>query len=121
MRQDQLVIQLFTLMDQLLRKENLDLKLSPYDVLATGPMQGMVQFIPSKTIAAIVSEHGTLLNYLRAHHPDEGSIGTSGVEPSVIDTFVRSCGTLIENGRQTRSLTDPNSGILCCYISSWSW
>jgi len=85
------VIQLFTLMDQLLRKENLDLKLSPYDVLATGPLQGMAQFIPSKTIAAIVSEHGNLLNYLRAHHPDEGSVGTSGVEPSVIDTFVRSC------------------------------
>ena len=93
LRQDQLVIQLFTLMDQLLRKENLDLKLSPYDVLATGPLQGMAQFIPSKTIAAIVSEHGNLLNYLRAHHPDEGSVGTSGVEPSVIDTFVRSCGT----------------------------
>jgi len=92
MRQDQLVIQLFTLMDQLLRKENLDLKLSPYDVLATGPTQGMVQFIPSKTIAAIVSEHGNLLNYMRMHHPDEGSIGTAGVEPSVIDTFVRSCG-----------------------------
>ncbi|KAF9484364.1 phosphatidylinositol 3-kinase [Pholiota conissans] len=91
MRQDQLVIQMFTLMDQLLRKENLDLKLSPYDVLATGPTQGMAQFIPSKTIATIVSEHGTLLNYLRANHPDEGSIGTSGVEPSVIDTFVRSC------------------------------
>ncbi|KAF4613918.1 hypothetical protein D9613_007858 [Agrocybe pediades] len=91
MRQDQLVIQLFTLMDQLLRKENLDLKLSPYDVLATGPLQGMVQFIPSKTIAAIVSEHGNLLNYMRMHHPDEGSIGTAGVEPSVIDTFVRSC------------------------------
>ncbi|KDQ24549.1 hypothetical protein PLEOSDRAFT_1067370 [Pleurotus ostreatus PC15] len=91
MRQDQLVIQLFTLMDRLLRKENLDLKLSPYDVLATGPLQGMVQYIPSKTIAAIVSEHGTLLNYLRANYPDEGSVGTSGVEPSVIDTFVRSC------------------------------
>jgi phosphatidylinositol 3-kinase len=93
MRQDQLVIQLITLMDQLLRKENLDLKLSPYDVLATGPHQGMVQFIPSKAIASIVSEHGTLLNYLKAHHPDEGSIGTSGVEPGVIDTFVRSCGS----------------------------
>ncbi|KAH9943716.1 atypical/PIKK/PI3K protein kinase [Amylocystis lapponica] len=91
MRQDQLVIQLFTLMDRLLRKENLDLKLSAYDVLATGPSQGMVQFIPSKTIAAIVSEHGTLLNYLRAHYPDEGSVGTYGVEPGVIDTFVRSC------------------------------
>lgn len=92
MRQDQLVIQLFTLMDRLLRKENLDLKLSPYDVLATGSSQGMVQFIPSKTIAAIVSEHGTLLNYLRANYPDEGSVGTYGVEPGVIDTFVRSCG-----------------------------
>ena len=94
MRQDQLVIQLFTLMDRLLRKENLDLKLSPYDVLATGPLQGMAQFIPSKTIAAIVSENGTLLNYLRANNPDEGSVGTYGVEPSVIDTFVRSCGRL---------------------------
>jgi phosphatidylinositol 3-kinase len=92
MRQDQLVIQLFTLMDRLLRKENLDLKLSPYDVLATGVLEGMVQFIPSKTIAAIVSEHGTLLNYLRAHNPDEGSVGTYGVAPSVVDTFVRSCG-----------------------------
>ena len=92
MRQDQLVIQLFTLMDRLLRKENLDLRLSPYNVLATGPLQGMVQYIPSKTIAAIVSEYGNLLNYLRAHNPDEGSVGTSGVVPGVIDTFVRSCG-----------------------------
>ena len=93
MRQDQLVIQLFTLMDRLLRKENLDLKLSPYAVLATGPSQGMAQFIPSMTIAAIVSEYnGSLLNYLRAHHPDEGSVGTFGVKKSVLDTFVRSCG-----------------------------
>ena len=92
MRQDQLVIQLFTLMDRLLRKENLDLKLTAYDVLATGPSQGMAQFVSSKSIAAIVSENGTLLNYLRANHPDEGSVGTYGVEPGVIDTFVRSCG-----------------------------
>ncbi|KAF8647050.1 hypothetical protein AX16_006887 [Volvariella volvacea WC 439] len=91
MRQDQLVIQLFTLMDRLLRKENLDLKLSPYNVLATGPLQGMAQFIPSKTIAAIVSEHGNVLNYLKTYNPDAGSVGTSGVDPAVIDTFVRSC------------------------------
>ncbi|EIM86502.1 atypical/PIKK/PI3K protein kinase [Stereum hirsutum FP-91666 SS1] len=91
MRQDQLVIQLFTLMDRLLRKENLDLKLTPYHVLATGPLQGMAQFVESKTLAAIVSESGTLLNYLRKYWPDEGSVGTYGVEPSVIDTFIRSC------------------------------
>nr|XP_007262933.1 phosphatidylinositol 3-kinase [Fomitiporia mediterranea MF3/22]EJD06669.1 phosphatidylinositol 3-kinase [Fomitiporia mediterranea MF3/22] len=92
MRQDQLVIQLFTLMDRLLRKENLDLKLSPYAVLATSPSQGMAQFIPSMAIASIVSEYnGSLLNYLRAHNPDEGSVGTFGVKKSVLDTFVRSC------------------------------
>jgi phosphatidylinositol 3-kinase len=100
-RQDQLVIQLFTLMDRLLRKENLDLKLTPYDVLATGASQGMVQYIPSKTLAAIVSENGTLLNYLRANNPDEGSVGTYGVEPSVIDTFVRSCGMVSISRRRT--------------------
>ncbi|EJU04865.1 atypical/PIKK/PI3K protein kinase [Dacryopinax primogenitus] len=91
LRQDQLVNQLFTLMDRLLRKENLDLKISPYAVLATGPTEGMVQFVPSKAIAAILSEYGTLLNYLRANNPDEGSVGTYGVRPDVIDTFVRSC------------------------------
>jgi len=95
MRQDQLVIQLFTLMDRLLRKEGLDLKLITYGVLATGQLQGMAQYVPSKTIAAIVSEHGNLMNYMRVNNPDEGSIGTSGVEPGVIDTFVRSCGKCI--------------------------
>jgi len=117
MRQDQLVLQLFTLMDQLLRKENLDLKLIPYDVLATGPLQGLVQFIPSKTIAAIISENGTLLNYLRANNPDEGSVGTYGVEPSVIDTFVRSCGESfcgLGQGATYAKLAD--SWILCCNI-----
>jgi len=92
MRQDQLVIQLFTLMDRLLRKENLDLKLTPYHVLATGSLEGMAQFIPSKAIATIVDEHKDLLSYLRAHNPDEGSVGTFGVAPSVLDTFIRSCG-----------------------------
>ncbi|KAG7092293.1 hypothetical protein E1B28_008655 [Marasmius oreades] len=96
MRQDQLVVQLFTLMDRLLRKENLDLKILTYDVLATGPSQGMAKFIPSKSIAAIVSEYGGgagggIINYFRASYPDEGSVGTAGVEPAVVDTFVRSC------------------------------
>lgn len=91
LRQDQLVIQLFTLMDRLLRKENLDLKLSPYAVLATGSTEGMIQFVRSKSLAAIMGEYGSLLNYLKVDHANEGAIGTFGVEPSVLDTFVRSC------------------------------
>lgn len=92
LRQDQLVIQLFTLMDRLLRKENLDLKMTPYRVLATGAIDGMVQFVPSKTLGAISSEYqGSLLNYLREHHPDDTASGTFGVSTTVLDTFVRSC------------------------------
>jgi phosphatidylinositol 3-kinase len=79
-------------MDRLLRKENLDLKMTPYKVLATGALDGMVQFVPSKTLGAISSEYqGSLLNYLREHHPDESSAGALGVSANVIDTFVRSC------------------------------
>lgn len=96
LRQDQLVIQLFTLMDRLLRNENLDLKITPYKVLATGSIDGMVQFVPSLSIAAIMNSFGgSLLNYLRHHHPEEGSTQTYGVKPSVLDTFVRSCGEFV--------------------------
>lgn len=93
LRQDQLVIQLFALMYRLLKKENLDLKLIPYDVMATNTLEGMIQFIPSKTIRAITEEYSTVLGYLRAHNPDEGSVGTYGVKKDVIETFIRSCGT----------------------------
>ena len=41
LRQDQLILQLITLMDQLLRRENLDLKLTPYGVLACSAEHGM--------------------------------------------------------------------------------
>ncbi|KAI2474561.1 phosphoinositide 3-kinase [Pyrenophora tritici-repentis] len=46
LRQDQLVIQIITLMDRLLRKENLDLKLTPYRILATSTSAGAFQFRP---------------------------------------------------------------------------
>ncbi|GAA6011669.1 hypothetical protein JCM10207_004202 [Rhodosporidiobolus poonsookiae] len=93
LRQDQLVIQLFTLMDRLLRKENLDLKLMPYRVLATGALDGMVQFVESRTLQDITNEYGTqgLLGYLREGHADPGSVGTYGVKPEVLDTYIRSC------------------------------
>lgn len=99
LRQDQLVIQLFTLMDRLLRKENLDLKLMPYRVLATGPVDGMVQFVPSRTLQDITSEYGAqgLLGYLKANYPDPGSVGTYGVKPEVLETYIRSCGALFSS------------------------
>lgn len=97
MRQDQLVIQLISLMDRLLRKEHLDLKLTPYKVLATGQVDGMVQFVGSITLGEIASSfQGGILEYLRTENPDtSGSIGTYGVSPSVLENFVKSCGRSI--------------------------
>lgn len=40
LRQDQLILQIISLMDRLLRRENLDLKLTPYRVLATSSRHG---------------------------------------------------------------------------------
>lgn len=42
-----------TLMDRLLKLENLDLHLTPYRVLATGSDEGMLEFIPSKSLAQV--------------------------------------------------------------------
>jgi phosphatidylinositol 3-kinase len=53
LRQDQLVLQIFSLMDRLLKKENLDLKLTPYRVLATSSVTGLLEFAPGTTIQKI--------------------------------------------------------------------
>lgn len=105
LRQDQLVIQLFTLMDRLLRKENLDLRLSPYSVLATSTSEGMIQFVPSKSLAAILAEFGSLQNYLRRDHADDGALGSFGIDAGVMDTFVRSCGESTARRRWVQWLT----------------
>ncbi|KAL8694116.1 MAG: hypothetical protein Q9218_001169 [Villophora microphyllina] len=90
LRQDQLVIQIISLMDRLLRKENLDLKLTPYRILATSPTAGAVQFIPSISLAAAWAKHkGSILAYLRTHNPD--SSAEFGVRSQAMDTYVKSC------------------------------
>ncbi|KAI9779945.1 MAG: Phosphatidylinositol (PI) 3-kinase [Geoglossum umbratile] len=90
LRQDQLVIQIITLMDKLLRKENLDLKLSPYRILATSANAGAVQFVASTSLAAAVSKfRGSILAYLKANNPDEGE--PLGVRREAMETYVKSC------------------------------
>ena len=46
LRQDQLMIQMITLMDSLLKSVNLDLCLTPYRVLATAATDGFVELPP---------------------------------------------------------------------------
>jgi len=91
LRQDQLVIQIITLMDQLLQKENLDLKLSPYKILATGATAGAVQFVPSMSLQSIVNKYkgNTVLAYLKYNNPDDKA--PLGVRKEALDVFVKSC------------------------------
>ncbi|KAG1457426.1 hypothetical protein G6F56_006606 [Rhizopus delemar] len=92
LRQDQLVIQIILLMDKLMQKENLDLKLSPYKVLATGSEHGLMQFVPSMSLAAVLNKHqNSLLEYFKKHHPNSEPGNFFGVDPKVMETYIRSC------------------------------
>lgn len=91
LRQDQLVIQIITLMDQLLQKENLDLKLSPYKILATGATAGAAQFVPSMSLQSIVNKYKgpQVLAYLKYNNPDDKA--PLGVRKEALETFIKSC------------------------------
>lgn len=89
LRQDQLVIQIIILMDRLLQKENLDLKLTPYRILATTSTAGAVQFIPSTSLSAVSAKYKSVLAYLKANNPDEHE--PLGVRKETMDTYIKSC------------------------------
>ncbi|PLB45877.1 putative phosphoinositide 3-kinase [Aspergillus steynii IBT 23096] len=89
LRQDQLVIQIIILMDRLLQKENLDLKLTPYRILATNATAGAVQFIPSTSLSAVSAKYKSVLAYLRANNPDENE--PLGIRKETMDTYIKSC------------------------------
>jgi phosphatidylinositol 3-kinase len=78
-------------MDQLLQKENLDLKLSPYKILATSTTAGASQFVQSQSLSSIVSKfkNNPALAYLKHHNPDDRQ--PLGVRQDTLDTYVRSC------------------------------
>ena len=93
LRQDQLVVQIIALMDRLLQKENLDLKLTPYRILATSTLAGAVQFIPSTPISNILSSakyQNSILGFLRFHNPAAAGPSILGVRKDAMDTYVKS-------------------------------
>uniref|UniRef100_H3B8M2 Phosphatidylinositol 3-kinase catalytic subunit type 3 n=1 Tax=Latimeria chalumnae TaxID=7897 RepID=H3B8M2_LATCH len=89
LRQDQLILQIISLMDKLLRKESLDLKLTPYKVLATSTKHGFMQFIQSVPVAEVLGTEGSIQNFFRKHAPSEK--GPYGISAEVMDTYVKSC------------------------------
>ncbi|KAK2395675.1 Phosphatidylinositol 3- and 4-kinase family protein [Trifolium repens] len=69
--------------------KNLDLHLTPYKVLATGQDEGMSEFIPSHSLAQILSEHRSIISYLQTFHPDDN--GPFGITATCLETFIKSC------------------------------
>uniref|UniRef100_W5KBY0 Phosphatidylinositol 3-kinase catalytic subunit type 3 n=1 Tax=Astyanax mexicanus TaxID=7994 RepID=W5KBY0_ASTMX len=89
LRQDQLILQIISLMDKLLRKENLDLKLTPYKVLATSTKHGFMQFVQSVPVAEVLATEGNIQSFFRKHAPSDK--GPYGISSEVMDTYVKSC------------------------------
>jgi phosphatidylinositol 3-kinase len=88
LRQDQLVLQMISLMDRLFRKEHLDLGLMPYRVLPTSSSDGLIEFVPSTPVSTIIKESGSLARYFLATFPDPN--GPQGIRADVMDGFIRS-------------------------------
>lgn len=58
-------------------------------VLATSTKHGFLQFIESTTVAEVLANEGSILNFFKKHHPAENA--PYGIAPEVMDTYVRSC------------------------------
>jgi len=83
LRQDQLILQMITLMNLLLLEEKLDLKLTPYCTLATSIDAGLMEFVPdSKGIGDILRKEGSIGKYLQE---------CRGPRSVIMDNYVRSC------------------------------
>uniref|UniRef100_A0AAX7TIT3 Phosphatidylinositol 3-kinase catalytic subunit type 3 n=1 Tax=Astatotilapia calliptera TaxID=8154 RepID=A0AAX7TIT3_ASTCA len=86
LRQDQLILQIIS---RCFLKENLDLKLTPYKVLATSTKHGFMQFVQSVPVAEVLATEGNIQSFFRKHAPSEK--GPYGISSEVMDTYVKSC------------------------------
>ena len=83
-RQDQLILQMITLMDDLLKRVRLDLRLHQR-VMSTGHLEGLVEFVP----------HATPLRYVKhsylSSETQSSSTHALGISRAAMSNFVKSC------------------------------
>ncbi|KAI0980932.1 hypothetical protein GJ496_000311 [Pomphorhynchus laevis] len=93
LRQDQLVMQLINLMDKIMKQDQLDLQLTPYEVLATGYNVGLVEYVESMTLRTIKQTHQTIRNYflsISSKHNVDKHLQIK-IDADLLDSYVRSC------------------------------
>ncbi|KAG8193956.1 hypothetical protein JTE90_011505 [Oedothorax gibbosus] len=91
LRQDMLTLQMIRIMDRLWKDEGLDLRMIPYQCMATGHRVGLIEVVPNAdTIANIQKEKGftatsafkkgSIYSWLRDHNPDDASLSRAAEE-----------------------------------------
>jgi phosphatidylinositol 3-kinase len=91
LRQDQLVMMMIQLLDGLLKRETLDLCLTPYSIIAMSPSSGLMEFVDgSIPISQILAKHNnSILNFFQSTSPQSGA--KYEIKPGVLSTYIRSC------------------------------
>jgi phosphatidylinositol 3-kinase len=93
-------VQLIGIMDKLLKRENLDLRLTPYWVLPMAKAAGILEFVPSVTLQDLTAKgkREGVLRYLAEHNP-AGPYDASdlplhrlreAIAPAAMENFIRS-------------------------------
>ncbi|KAH0785656.1 Phosphatidylinositol 3- and 4-kinase family protein [Histomonas meleagridis] len=86
LRQDQLTLQVMSVMEHLWQKEGLDLRMSCYGVLPTGLNQGFIEVVPNSTTeAALQQQQGTFSDEIYYKYISEN--GSNKSLPISIETF----------------------------------
>ncbi|KAK2498115.1 hypothetical protein MC885_017929, partial [Smutsia gigantea] len=85
LRQDQLILQIISLMDKKWQKMEYETE-KPMTIMQ---FQGFMQFIQSVPVAEVLDTEGSIQNFFRKYAPSEN--GPNGISAEVMDTYVKSC------------------------------
>lgn len=122
LRQDQLVIQIINLMDQLLKNENLDLRLTPYKILATSPVAGLIQFVANETLDHVLAQpYPVSLTHLGDASAGNGPTPSGRKPPENEETMVSNNGILSYlrlHSREFQTVEPRAKSVLSSIISS---
>lgn len=100
LRQDQLIIQMITLMDSLLKGVNVDCQLTPYKVLACSKSDGFLEFVPDSNTLQDILKENNLMNFFKKiaeeQKINEEIIQDTNVKKSnlidiILNNFIDSC------------------------------
>ena len=82
-------LQLIGVMDMVLKRENLDLRLTPYWVLPMSYSSGIMEFVPSATLQELTGKGKAegILRYLADNSPS-GSVPAADLHPSKLQAAI---------------------------------